>query len=163
MGGFEGSPWFSILMLLLAANTMVTAIVWGALFLALATVFVWWWRAPLTIGQTFLWLINFLIAKLIWGTQVDKELPVGPGKGAVIVANHRSSVDPSFIQTCIRRVVYWMVAREYCEVAVSRLAVAKVSSDSRGTRRGRYRGDEAGDPLGAGRRACWNVSRGADQ
>ncbi len=71
--------------------------------------------APLTIGQTFLWVVNFLVAKLIWGTRVDKELPVHPGKGAVIVANHRSSVDPSFIQTCIRRVVYWMVAREYCE------------------------------------------------
>ena len=36
-------------------------------------------------------------------------------QGAVIVANHHSSVDPSFIQVSVRRVVYWMVAREYCE------------------------------------------------
>jgi 1-acyl-sn-glycerol-3-phosphate acyltransferase len=33
----------------------------------------------------------------------------------VIVANHRSSVDPFFIQVVAPRAVHWMVAREYCE------------------------------------------------
>src|SRR5262249_19835275 len=85
-------------------------------FIALAAValFIWWWkRSPLTLGQTLLWSANYLIAKLLWDTRVEGELP--RHGGAIIVANHRSSVDPSFIQIAIRRVVYWMVAREYCE------------------------------------------------
>jgi 1-acyl-sn-glycerol-3-phosphate acyltransferase len=101
--------------LLADSTTIGIAVLAVMLISTLAAVVIWWWRAPLTIGQTFLWLMNYLVAKLIWDTQVEGELPRQPGKGAVIVANHRSSIDPSFIQTCIRRVVYWMVAREYCE------------------------------------------------
>ena len=34
----------------------------------------------------------------------------------MIVCNHRSSIDPAFIQLAIgQRVVHWMVAREYCD------------------------------------------------
>ena len=85
-----------------------------AIFIAAVTIFVIWWkRSPLSFGQIVLWSVNYTIAKLLWRTQVEGELPIN--SGAVIVANHRSGVDPSFIQTCIRRVVYWMVAREYCE------------------------------------------------
>jgi 1-acyl-sn-glycerol-3-phosphate acyltransferase len=36
-------------------------------------------------------------------------------QGAVIVCNHRSSVDPFFLQTATSRKTHWMVAREYCE------------------------------------------------
>ncbi len=35
--------------------------------------------------------------------------------GGIIVCNHRSSIDPFFIQVAIDRPVYWMIAREYCE------------------------------------------------
>jgi 1-acyl-sn-glycerol-3-phosphate acyltransferase len=82
---------------------------------ALAAVIVWWRRSPLTFGQTLLWLVNYLIARLLWDTRVDGSLPKQDGVGAIIVSNHRSGVDPSFIQICVRRVIYWMVAREYCE------------------------------------------------
>ncbi|HTQ37423.1 MAG TPA: lysophospholipid acyltransferase family protein [Pirellulales bacterium] len=81
----------------------------------LAKVVIWWRRSPLTFGQTVMWSINYLIARLLWGTRVEGSLPKQEGVGAVIVSNHRSGVDPSFIQTSVRRVVYWMVAREYCE------------------------------------------------
>ncbi len=74
-----------------------------------------WRRSPLSLRQTIFWSLNYLITRLVWGTRVEGQLPIEPGKGAVIVANHRSSIDPSFIQICLRRVVYWMVAREYCE------------------------------------------------
>ncbi|HEY2883432.1 MAG TPA: 1-acyl-sn-glycerol-3-phosphate acyltransferase [Pirellulales bacterium] len=88
-----------------------------ALAVLAAVVFiVWWKRSSLTLYQTLLWTLNYLVAKCIWRTKVEGALPVGTGAGAVIVANHRSGVDPSFIQTCTRRVVYWMVAREYCEM-----------------------------------------------
>jgi len=86
----------------------------AASLVTVALLFVWWWkRSPLTLGQTLLWSGNYLIAKLLWDTRVEGELP--RHGGAIIVANHRSIVDPSFIQIAIRRVVYWMVAREYCE------------------------------------------------
>ncbi|MCC7084875.1 MAG: 1-acyl-sn-glycerol-3-phosphate acyltransferase [Pirellulales bacterium] len=87
-----------------------------AIVAIIALVFVVWWkRSPLTLKQLFLWSCNYMIARLIWRTRIIGQLPVQAGHGAVIVANHRSSVDPAFIQTCIRRVVYWMVAREYCQ------------------------------------------------
>lgn len=92
------------------------AVVLLGIAIAAVTAFVIWWkRSPLTLKQTFLWSINYLIARLVWRTRVEGNLPSGPREGAVVVANHRSSVDPAFIQVCIRRVVYWMVAREYCE------------------------------------------------
>jgi 1-acyl-sn-glycerol-3-phosphate acyltransferase len=87
----------------------------GLVAMAAVSFVVWWRRSPLTFVQSLMWSVNFLIAKLVWRTRIEGELSVRPGQGAVIVANHRSSVDPSFIQICVRRVVYWMVAREYCE------------------------------------------------
>lgn len=100
--------------MLIAVSTSLSIVAVLAL-LALIAFIVWWRSSPLTLNQTFWWTLNYLIAKLLWRTRVEGQLPVKPNEGAVIVANHRSSVDPSFIQTCIRRVVYWMVAREYCE------------------------------------------------
>jgi 1-acyl-sn-glycerol-3-phosphate acyltransferase len=87
----------------------------AVLAIAVLAFVIWWKRSPLTLKETFLWSGNYLVARLIWRTRIEGELPGQPGKGAVIVANHRSSVDPAFILVCIRRVVYWMVAREYCE------------------------------------------------
>jgi 1-acyl-sn-glycerol-3-phosphate acyltransferase len=96
------------------SETAVFIAILAATAVAAVALFVWWWkRSPLTLGQTLLWSANYLIAKLLWDTQVEGALP--RRGGAIIVANHRSSVDPSFIQIAIRRVVYWMVAREYCE------------------------------------------------
>ncbi len=99
---------FSTLQLVLGIPAALTA-------LALLVFLALWKSSPLTFGQTFMWTINYLIAKLLWRTRVEGSLPVDRNQGAVIVANHHSSVDPSFIQVCVRRVVYWMVAREYCE------------------------------------------------
>jgi len=98
----------------MSSETAVPIAILAATTVSAVTLFVWWWkRSPLTLGQTLLWSANYLIAKLLWDTRVEGDLP--RDGGAIIVANHRSSVDPSFIQIAIRRVVYWMVAREYCE------------------------------------------------
>src|SRR5215471_4763539 len=103
--------------MLLAVTTIQWSIGLLVAFFALATLgfLVLWKTSPLTAEQTFFWLMNYLVAKLLWRTRVDGVLPIAPNQGAVIVANHHSSVDPSFIQVSVRRVVYWMVAREYCE------------------------------------------------
>lgn len=59
--------------------------------------------------------VAYLLLRLLWRTTAPSELPLKPGQGAVIIANHRSSVDPFFVHLAAHRRVRWMVAREYCE------------------------------------------------
>lgn len=72
-------------------------------------------RKRLRLGwtQSFWYGVNYLICRILWRANVREPLPVAPDAGAVIVANHRSSVDPCFIEIATNRVVHWMVAREY--------------------------------------------------
>lgn len=65
--------------------------------------------------QTLLWLAALALVKLRWHARWEGMLDVPDGQGAVLVCNHRSSVDPFFIQTATRRKVHWLVAREYVE------------------------------------------------
>ena len=73
-------------------------------------------RSRLSPLQSALYDFNLFLTRILWRTQVCGRFPFARGQGAVIVCNHRSSIDPSFIQLAIgQRVVHWMVAREYCE------------------------------------------------
>jgi 1-acyl-sn-glycerol-3-phosphate acyltransferase len=56
-----------------------------------------------------------LLTRLLWRVRGPSSLPLGPNQGAMIVSNHRSSIDPFFIQTVADRPTHWMVAREYCD------------------------------------------------
>ena len=72
-------------------------------------------RWGLTFGQTILLHgLNPLLNRLLWRTKVDRPLPAESGKGAVVIANHRSSFDPMFIAMTTGRLIHWMVAKEYC-------------------------------------------------
>lgn len=91
-----------------------------ALVAAFVAGFVAWfvrrWRGTtLNLPQFVLLLLNYVFNRFLWRTTVNRPLPVSPGTGAVIVANHRSSIDPLLIQMGTERVVHWMVAREYVE------------------------------------------------
>jgi 1-acyl-sn-glycerol-3-phosphate acyltransferase len=70
-------------------------------------------RRPLTPMQNLLLLMNRLLTSLLWRTSAPKEVPLPPGRGGVIICNHRSSVDPFFVQRSTQRPIHWMVAREY--------------------------------------------------
>jgi 1-acyl-sn-glycerol-3-phosphate acyltransferase len=72
-------------------------------------------RSSLTPFQWFLWFAAYLLCKLLWRTRWINELPLAANQGGVIACNHRSSVDPFFVQTATRRKLHWMVAREYCQ------------------------------------------------
>jgi 1-acyl-sn-glycerol-3-phosphate acyltransferase len=73
-------------------------------------------RSPLTPLQATLYGVNYLLTRILWRTEIRGAMPIPPQQGAVIICNHRSSVDPSFIQLATgQRVTHWMVAREYCE------------------------------------------------
>ncbi len=73
-------------------------------------------RSPLTPLQATLYGVNCLLTRILWRTEIRGAMPIPPQQGAVIICNHRSPVDPSFIQLATgQRVTHWMVAREYCE------------------------------------------------
>lgn len=57
----------------------------------------------------------YTFARLIWRVRVNhnKKIVDLPLRGAVLVANHRCSLDPFFIQLAAGRRVHWMVASEY--------------------------------------------------
>lgn len=97
------------------------------------------WRGPASHArmspiQRLLWGLAYLLVKFRWRTQWLGTLPLAEGQGAVIVSNHRSSVDPFFIQTATGRKIHWMVAREYCEHPAFRwfLATCEVIPVGRG-------------------------------
>lgn len=73
-------------------------------------------RSPFTPVQSCLYVVNLLLTRLLWKARIGGRLPVSPGEGAVIVSNHRSSVDPSFFVLATDRVVHWMVAKEYWRI-----------------------------------------------
>jgi len=98
------------------ATEILAVVGFAALGLALAA-YLWSLRRrlPLTLAQSALYGLNVLVAKLLWRARISGPLPVPPGQGAVIVCNHRSSVDPCFTQMATTRPVHWMVAKEYCD------------------------------------------------
>lgn len=93
--------------------------VWLFLLLALAGLVAWaviaLRRSPYTLAEAMLLLFAMFFARVMWRGQVPERLPLEPNQGAVIVSNHRSSIDPFFVQMAAHRRVHWMVAREYCE------------------------------------------------
>jgi 1-acyl-sn-glycerol-3-phosphate acyltransferase len=72
-------------------------------------------RSPYSPAQTILWVLALLLVRILWRAKLPGWFPVAPGDGVVVVCNHRSSIDPFFVQVCCRRPMHWMVAREYCE------------------------------------------------
>lgn len=71
-------------------------------------------RLMLTPIQKFFYTLNYFVTLMRWRARASGPVPIPPGQGAVIVCNHRSSVDPAFIMPTVNRPVHWMVAREYC-------------------------------------------------
>jgi 1-acyl-sn-glycerol-3-phosphate acyltransferase len=65
--------------------------------------------------QMMFFLIAWGLTRILWRTRSPRGLPLPKGQGAVLVCNHRSSIDPFFIQVVAHRKVHWMVAREFCQ------------------------------------------------
>jgi 1-acyl-sn-glycerol-3-phosphate acyltransferase len=71
-------------------------------------------RSRYTPLQYLCWCLARLLTRLQWRAQTVGRFPISKG-GAIIVLNHRSSVDPFFVQTSLYRKAHWMVAKEYVE------------------------------------------------
>jgi 1-acyl-sn-glycerol-3-phosphate acyltransferase len=73
------------------------------------------WRYGLTLAEAFLYLLNFTLTRTLWRTTVEGSIDLPPGRGAVFVSNHRSSIDTLFLQQMIPRAIHYLIAREYVE------------------------------------------------
>ncbi len=95
----------------LMAVVLVALLVAAVLMLVVVQLF----RSPFTPLQTlFFWLV-VLLTRFLWRVECNQVAPVPDDRGAVLVSNHRSSVDPFFFQAACKKPVHWMVAREFVE------------------------------------------------
>jgi 1-acyl-sn-glycerol-3-phosphate acyltransferase len=117
-----------------AARSVAAGILALAGLAPLAWLLVLYRRTSLTPVQAFFWGVNYLVVRLLWRTRVEGRLELLPGQGAVIVANHRSAVDPCFIEVMAPGNVHWMVAKEYCQSKACGwfLRIAEVIPTNRG-------------------------------
>lgn len=74
-----------------------------------------WRRSDYDTWESCLYLPTYLFGRLLWRVHFKNTAPEAIRRGAILVANHRSSVDPFFVQLAARRRVHWMVAKEYCQ------------------------------------------------
>jgi 1-acyl-sn-glycerol-3-phosphate acyltransferase len=106
---------------MLAAST-IHIIAWSllaALCLGLATyTIVALRRSPYTLMQALLFAWSGCMARVLWRVKITGRMDLPKDQGAIIVCNHRSSADPTFLQLAAGRLVHWMVAREYCQQPV---------------------------------------------
>ncbi len=101
---------------MLAKLLLFTAVLVGCLLAAVIGLALWVrFTSSYNWMQVALATANWIYVRIVWRAKINKRLPFPPSQGAVIVCNHTSSVDPMFIQAVARRVVHWMVAREYVE------------------------------------------------
>jgi 1-acyl-sn-glycerol-3-phosphate acyltransferase len=64
----------------------------------------------------FLWNTNRLYCKVLHRFSWEGSDPVPPKGPAILVCNHRSSVDPFILAATTRRVISYLVAQEYCRI-----------------------------------------------
>jgi 1-acyl-sn-glycerol-3-phosphate acyltransferase len=77
-------------------------------------------QSPFSPAQSVIYALAYTVSRILWRANVPDRFPIPFDQGAVIICNHRSSLDPSFIALTVPRVVHWLVAREYCEFLLFR-------------------------------------------
>jgi 1-acyl-sn-glycerol-3-phosphate acyltransferase len=65
--------------------------------------------------ETILYVPVYVVGRLLWRVSFTNDPPPELKGGAILAANHRSSVDPFFVQLAAKRRVHWLVAKEYCK------------------------------------------------
>ena len=72
-------------------------------------------KSEYSLGEKLLYAPAYTLARLLWRVRVagGKKIVDLPIRGGVILANHRCSLDPFFVQLAAGRRVHWMVASEY--------------------------------------------------
>ena len=72
-------------------------------------------KSEYSVGEKLLYAPCYTLARMLWRVRIagGKQIADMPIRGGVIVANHRCSLDPFFVQLAAGRRVHWMVASEY--------------------------------------------------
>ena len=92
----------------------ITLVVLLALVVVASAVIVrFMWRYHLPFSKALLYFLNVTLTRFLWRTTVEGSIELAPGQGAVIVSNHRSSIDTLFLQQLIPRAIHYLIAREY--------------------------------------------------
>ncbi len=106
-------------MLSAQATELLAQVVLGLLGISVV-IFVAWDRRRL--GYTRMQYVLYVIWRgylhFVWRATIDRPARLQPGRGAILIANHRSSIDQFFVQMATPRVVRWMVAREFFKVPI---------------------------------------------
>ncbi|MCY2993281.1 MAG: hypothetical protein NTY19_36185, partial [Planctomycetota bacterium] len=84
---------------LLSPEQRARAFLIAVLLLPVLRVAIWAWvrRGRYSCLQCIFLFWAMLLTRILWRAQVP-PWPLPPGQGAVLVANHRSSIDPFFVQ-----------------------------------------------------------------
>jgi 1-acyl-sn-glycerol-3-phosphate acyltransferase len=85
------------------------------LAVAFTTILRFMWRYRLRFSEALLYFLNVTLTRFLWRTKVEGTIDLAAGQGGVFVSNHRSSIDPLFLQQLIPRAMHYLVAREYVE------------------------------------------------
>ena len=72
-------------------------------------------RYRLRFSEALLYALDVALTRFLWRASVEGSIELSPGQGAIFVSNHRSSIDPLFLQMLIPRAIHYLVAREYVE------------------------------------------------
>jgi 1-acyl-sn-glycerol-3-phosphate acyltransferase len=72
-------------------------------------------RTAFTPGQAVLLTLDLPLSRVLWRAQIRGRLTIPSGQGAIVICNHRCSLDPAIIGLAADRMICWMVAREYVE------------------------------------------------
>ena len=71
-------------------------------------------RRPYSPLQWSIYYYIIAVVRILWRARLPRRLPIEKDQGAVIICNHRSSIDPLLIQVAAGpRLVHWMVAQIY--------------------------------------------------
>ncbi|GIX00574.1 MAG: hypothetical protein KatS3mg111_3906 [Pirellulaceae bacterium] len=101
----------------LGAGAETNAALWLSLLLLISLFYGWhlFLRGPYSFVEACLYVPCYLLGRILWRVTFLNTPPAEMKLGAVLAANHRSSVDPFFVQLAAQRRVHWMVAKEYCD------------------------------------------------
>jgi 1-acyl-sn-glycerol-3-phosphate acyltransferase len=72
-------------------------------------------RYRLRFSEAFLYSLDVALTRFLWRASVEGSIELSRGQGAILVSNHRSSIDTLFLQMLIPRAIHYLVAREYVE------------------------------------------------
>jgi 1-acyl-sn-glycerol-3-phosphate acyltransferase len=101
--------------MMIALYVLLAFLVLGTVVAAIGTQAIRRKLPHLTRLQAFLWWFDVSLTRVLWGAAAPVEFDLPTDRGVVVVANHRSSVDPFFLEPRSAVTIRWMVAKEYVE------------------------------------------------